>query len=187
MQSLPTRICTDAIPHDSATKQTRLRLHATNWRQPRISGCGWRCCGKKSKGSSQRRKNSSGSWFGDIKGRQGQAGFYRRQLHDLNLAREPPAPAMLSWALPTSHMQDGSLARNEKISRRPFVKQVTAAGGVRDPRVEAAFAAVAREDFCFRAARYPSGNSIMPPLLRIGSAIKAARLPVLCRSRSLSG
>jgi hypothetical protein len=40
------------------------RLHAMNWRQPRISGCGWRCCGKKSKGSSQRRKNSSGSCCG---------------------------------------------------------------------------------------------------------------------------
>jgi hypothetical protein len=56
-------------------------------------------------GLSQRRKNSSGSCFGDIKGRQGEAGFYRRQLHDLNLAREPPAPAMLSWALPISHTQ----------------------------------------------------------------------------------
>src|ERR1700719_2192584 len=105
MQSLPTRICTDAIPHDSATQQTRSRLHATNWRQPRISGCGWRCCGKKSKGSSQRRKNSWGSCFGDIKGRLGEAGFYRRQLHDLNLAREPRAPAILSWALPISHTQ----------------------------------------------------------------------------------
>ena len=34
----------------------------------------------------------------------------------------------------------------------------------------------------FSAARYPSGNSIMPPLLRIGSAINAARLPVLWQS-----
>ena len=34
-----------------------------------------------------------------------------------------------------------------KIIRRAFAKQVMAAGGVRDPRVEAAFAAVAREDF----------------------------------------
>jgi ABC transport system ATP-binding/permease protein len=34
---------------------------------------GWKCCGKISKGSSQRRKNSSGSCGGDIKGRQGPA------------------------------------------------------------------------------------------------------------------
>ena len=34
-----------------------------------------------------------------------------------------------------------------KIIRRAFAKQVMAAGGVSDPRVEAAFAAVAREDF----------------------------------------
>jgi protein-L-isoaspartate(D-aspartate) O-methyltransferase len=31
--------------------------------------------------------------------------------------------------------------------RRAFAKQVMAAGGARDPRVEAAFAMVAREDF----------------------------------------
>src|SRR6266851_2235223 len=72
MQSLPTWICTDAIPHDSATQQTRSRLHATNWRLPRISGCGWKCCGKISKGSSQRRK-IAGSCCSDIKGRQGPA------------------------------------------------------------------------------------------------------------------
>src|ERR1700730_489763 len=34
-----------------------------------------------------------------------------------------------------------------KIIRRAFAKQVMAASGVRDPRVEAAFAVVAREDF----------------------------------------
>ena len=34
-----------------------------------------------------------------------------------------------------------------KIIRRAFAKQIMAAGGVSDPRVEAAFAAVAREDF----------------------------------------
>jgi len=34
-----------------------------------------------------------------------------------------------------------------KIIRRAFAKLVMAAGGVSDPRVEAAFAAVAREDF----------------------------------------
>ena len=34
-----------------------------------------------------------------------------------------------------------------KIIRRAFAKQVMAASGIRDPRVEAAFAAVAREDF----------------------------------------
>jgi protein-L-isoaspartate(D-aspartate) O-methyltransferase len=34
-----------------------------------------------------------------------------------------------------------------KIIRRAFAKQVTAAGGVSNPRVEAAFAVVAREDF----------------------------------------
>jgi protein-L-isoaspartate(D-aspartate) O-methyltransferase len=34
-----------------------------------------------------------------------------------------------------------------KIIRRAFAKQVMAACDVRDPRVEAAFAAVAREDF----------------------------------------
>jgi hypothetical protein len=41
---------------------------------------------------------------------------------------------------------DGSRARTE-IIRRAFAKQVMAAGGVSDPRVEAAFAAVAQEDF----------------------------------------
>jgi uncharacterized membrane protein YqiK len=34
-----------------------------------------------------------------------------------------------------------------KIIRRTFAKRVTAAGGVSNPRVEAAFAVVAREDF----------------------------------------
>ena len=34
-----------------------------------------------------------------------------------------------------------------KIIRRAFAKQVMAACGIRNPRVEAAFAAVAREDF----------------------------------------
>jgi protein-L-isoaspartate O-methyltransferase len=34
-----------------------------------------------------------------------------------------------------------------KIIRRAFAKQVIAACGIRNPRVEAAFAAVAREDF----------------------------------------
>src|ERR1700730_1121841 len=90
MQSLPTRICTDAIPHDSATQQTRSRLHATNWRQPRISGCGWRCCGKKSKGSSQRRKNSSESCFGDVQGRQGEAGCSSQAGERMQTSNEPP-------------------------------------------------------------------------------------------------
>ncbi len=49
--------------------------------------------------------------------------------------------------VPTSHMQGGSRARTEKIIRHAFVKQVTAAGGVRGPRIDATFAAVAREDF----------------------------------------
>jgi protein-L-isoaspartate(D-aspartate) O-methyltransferase len=34
-----------------------------------------------------------------------------------------------------------------KIIRRTFAKRITAAGGVSNPRVEAAFAVVAREDF----------------------------------------
>jgi protein-L-isoaspartate(D-aspartate) O-methyltransferase len=37
--------------------------------------------------------------------------------------------------------------REPKIIRRAYAKQVTAAAGVGDPQVEAAFAAVAREDF----------------------------------------
>src|SRR6202035_3842810 len=37
--------------------------------------------------------------------------------------------------------------RERKIIRRSHGKQVTAAAGVGDPQVEAAFAAVAREDF----------------------------------------
>jgi hypothetical protein len=37
--------------------------------------------------------------------------------------------------------------RELKIIRRAYAKQVTAAAGVGDPQVEAAFAAVAREDF----------------------------------------
>jgi protein-L-isoaspartate(D-aspartate) O-methyltransferase len=37
--------------------------------------------------------------------------------------------------------------RELKIIRRAYAKQVTAAAGVGDPRVEVAFAAVAREDF----------------------------------------
>ena len=42
---------------------------------------------------------------------------------------------------------DGSRARELKIIRRAYAKQVTAAAGVGDPRVAAAFAAVARDDF----------------------------------------
>jgi protein-L-isoaspartate(D-aspartate) O-methyltransferase len=37
--------------------------------------------------------------------------------------------------------------RELKIIRRAYAKQVAAAAGVEDPRIEAAFAAVAREDF----------------------------------------
>jgi hypothetical protein len=37
--------------------------------------------------------------------------------------------------------------RELKITRRAYAKQVAAAAGVEDPRIEAAFAAVAREDF----------------------------------------
>src|SRR5215471_19412975 len=37
--------------------------------------------------------------------------------------------------------------RELKIIRRAYAKQVAAAAGVGDPRIEAAFAAVAREDF----------------------------------------
>ena len=37
--------------------------------------------------------------------------------------------------------------RELKIIRRAYAKQVAAAAGAGDPRIEAAFAAVAREDF----------------------------------------
>src|ERR1700731_1949084 len=53
---------------------------------------------------------------------------------------------MLFWSStgsPTMQPSEPEL----KIIRRAFAKQVMAAGGVSDPRVEAAFAAVAREDF----------------------------------------
>jgi hypothetical protein len=41
-----------ATPHGSATQRRRSRWPKTNWRQPKSSGNGWGCCGKKSKGSS---------------------------------------------------------------------------------------------------------------------------------------
>jgi hypothetical protein len=39
---------------------------------------------------------------------------------DLNLAREPPAPAMLSRALPTSHMQMDRKPELKKSSGAPL-------------------------------------------------------------------
>jgi protein-L-isoaspartate(D-aspartate) O-methyltransferase len=53
-----------------------------------------------------------------------------------------------------------------KIIRRAFAKQVMAAGGVRDPRVEAAFAAVTREDLLgpgpWHIARWGGGYRTTP-------------------------
>jgi hypothetical protein len=61
------------------------------------------------------------------------AAFERRAI----LARSPHQPYAVKM--------DGE--RELKIIRRAYAKQVTAAAGVGDPQVEAAFAAVAREDF----------------------------------------
>ena len=47
----------------------------------------------------------------------------------------------------TSHAAQMDREPELKIIRRAFAKQVKAACGIRNPRVEAAFAAVAREDF----------------------------------------
>ena len=62
------------------------------------------------------------------------------------------------------------------IIRRAFAKQVVAAGGVRDPRVEAAFAAVAREDFLgpgpWQIVRWGAGYRTTPdpdPVYRVSS------------------
>jgi hypothetical protein len=56
--------------------------------------------------------------------------------------------AVLSWPdRLTSHAAKMDRERELKIIRRAYGKQVTAAAGVGDPQVEAAFAAVAREDF----------------------------------------
>src|ERR1700726_1983515 len=61
------------------------------------------------------------------------AAFERRAI----LARSPHQPYAAKM----------DRERELKIIRRAYAKQVTAAAGVGDPRVEAAFAAVAREDF----------------------------------------
>src|SRR6202045_1858611 len=61
------------------------------------------------------------------------AAFERRAI----LARPPPQPK-------AAKMDRG---RELKIIRGAYAKQVPAAAGVGDPQVEAAFAAVAREDF----------------------------------------
>src|SRR5690348_15119114 len=61
------------------------------------------------------------------------AAFERRAI----LARSPHQPYAAKM----------DRERELKIVRRAYAKQVTAAAGVGDPRVEAAFAAVAREDF----------------------------------------
>src|SRR5947208_9935988 len=68
------------------------------------------------------------------------------------MTRSLPAnrrPAMLSWGRPAHQPYAAQMNRERelKIIRRAYAKQVTAAAGVRDPRVEAAFAVVAREDF----------------------------------------
>jgi protein-L-isoaspartate(D-aspartate) O-methyltransferase len=56
--------------------------------------------------------------------------------------------------------------RELKIIRRAYGKQVTAAAGVGDPQVEAAFAAVAREDFLgpgpWHIARWGGGYRATP-------------------------
>ena len=61
------------------------------------------------------------------------AAFERRAI----LARSPHQPYAAKM----------DRERELKIIRRAYGKQVTAAAGVGDPQVEAAFAAVAREDF----------------------------------------
>ena len=61
------------------------------------------------------------------------AAFERRAI----LARSPHQPYAAKM----------DRERELKIIRRAYAKQVTAAAGVGDPQVEAAFAAVAREDF----------------------------------------
>jgi protein-L-isoaspartate(D-aspartate) O-methyltransferase len=55
---------------------------------------------------------------------------------------------MLFWASTGSPANPAEMDREPelKIIRRAFAKQVMAACGIRNPRVEAAFAAVARED-----------------------------------------
>ena len=56
---------------------------------------------------------------------------------------------MLFWASTrlTRHAAQMDRELEPKIIRRAFAKQVLAACGIRNPRVEAAFAAVVREDF----------------------------------------
>jgi protein-L-isoaspartate(D-aspartate) O-methyltransferase len=49
------------------------------------------------------------------------------------------------------------------IVRRAYAKQVMAAAGVEDPRVEAAFAAVRREDFLGPAHGRSGGGAGMLP------------------------
>ena len=52
--------------------------------------------------------------------------------------------------------------RELKIIRRAYAKQVTAAAGVGDPQVEAAFAAVAREGFLGPGPNRPTLSMSMP-------------------------
>jgi hypothetical protein len=67
----------------------------------------------------------------------------------LSLCWRTDASAMLSWARPARRPYAAQMDRERelKIVRRAYAKQVTAAADVGDPRVAAAFAAVAREDF----------------------------------------
>jgi hypothetical protein len=72
----------------------------------------------------------------------------RRQLHDPLLpVKRRTGHVILGLDRLTSHAAQMDREPELKIIRRAFAKQVMAAGSVRDPRVEAAFAAVAREDF----------------------------------------
>jgi hypothetical protein len=71
--------------------------------------------------------------------------------------------------------------RELKIIRRAYAKQVTAAAGVGDPQVEAAFAAVAREDFLGPGPWHgdtlggPRTNGTAGPWLRAGARCPAIR------------
>jgi hypothetical protein len=60
----------------------------------------------------------------------------------LSLCWRTDASAMLSWARPARRPYAARMDRERelKIIRRAYAKQVTAAAGVGDPRVEAAFA-----------------------------------------------
>ena len=76
------------------------------------------------------------------------AAFERRAI----LARSPHQPYAVKM----------DRERELKIIRRAYAKQVTAAAGVGDPQVEAAFAAVAREDFLGPGPNRPTLSMSMP-------------------------